>query len=57
MLVLVINMADTNGVAKGFWNEVFDLASPAEDTREIRRQQGRRKKERRMLVRRTVRPA
>ena len=43
-----------NGVAKEFWSEVMDLKAPVEDDRGGRRQI-RRKKQVRLLVRRSGR--
>jgi hypothetical protein len=45
-----------NGVAKEFWSEVFDLRSPVDDG-PGGRQEIRRKKQRRVLVRRPQRTA
>lgn len=41
-----------NGVAKEFWNEVFDLHTPADDPRGRRVIKTRRKKVRQVLTRR-----
>ncbi len=48
-------MMGGNGVAREFWSEILDLKAPADDERGGRREV-RRKKQRRLLVRRSVRP-
>lgn len=48
-------LMDGNGVAKEFWTEVFDLHAPIDDDRG--RRETRRKKQRRVLVRRSNRVA
>jgi hypothetical protein len=47
-------MMQGNGVAKEFWSEVLDLKTPVDDASGGRREI-RRKKQRRLLVRRSSR--
>jgi hypothetical protein len=46
---------DSNGVAREFWNEVFDLRTPVDDLRGKRETKTRRKKVRAVLTRRPTR--
>jgi hypothetical protein len=39
-----------NGVARTFWEEVFDLHAPVADDRRVKRSLSRRKKVRRLLT-------